>query len=341
MHIHPCRDKNDKEGGTEDKVISFSRKNRDRTNSARYSQSSISVGGGHYEPLQVNPVEHHSYSNHTYGDASAHGGAQEREYASLDVSKMQNAEYAVPVTKETSDYQYSNSMLDPEYVRLEGTASMEKAKPQESKMTARAFDQGAAANANPTGYANTGFASVDNSHKETSDGKKKQQDPKKAWKGNANPPPTKTKPKTDKKHSAGEPAGAKVSIATKPAHALDSTTSSSADKVSTAGKTMLNSPTSVGGRWEQHVGPAPPQSATMTPPTAAVQDNKPATMGRKPILPKHVTEATAPSSSGHKGKPLAASAPRAAKSVSVKDGESSSKGKVSVAELAKRLEKGK
>ena len=320
MHIHPCRDKKgDEEGGTEAKVISFSRKNRDKPNPARYSESAVSIGG-HYEPLQVDRVDHHSYSKCTYGDASAHAGAQEREYAPLDVSKMQNAEYAVPVTKETNDYQYSNSMFDPEYVCLEGTASMEKARLQESKMTASALDQGAAANANPTGYANTGFASVDNSHRDSSDGKKMQQDPKKAWKGNAKPPPTKTKPKQDKKHSAGEPAGAKASVAV---------------------KSMLNSPTSAGGEWEQYVSPAPPQLATMTPPTAAVQDNKSTTVGRKPILPKHITEATAPSSSGHKGKPLAATAPRAIKKASAKDGESSSEGKVSVAELAKRLEKGK
>lgn len=338
MHIHPCRGKKCEEGGTEDKVISFSRKNRDKTNPARYVESVSSIGG-HYEPLQVGQVEHHSYSKCTYGQASAQAGAQEREYASLDVSKMQNAEYAVPVTKETSDYQYSNSMLDPEYVRLEDTASKEKAKLQQSKKTASAFDHRAAANANPTGYANTGFASVDNRHRETPDGKKRQQDPKEAWKGNAKPPPTKTKPKTDKKHSAGETAGAKVSAAAKPAHALDSLTVSSADKVSAAVKPMLNNPTSAGGQWEQHVSPASPQLATMTPPTVAVQDHKPTTVERKPILPKHITEATAPSLSGHQGIPLAASAPWAAKKASAKDGESSSKGKVSVAEIARRLEK--
>lgn len=315
MH-NAFRDKQSEDGGEDGKVKSYSRKSRDKNDVVRYSQSG-NISGSHYEPLQMDKVDHHSFA---YENSPAQAGVKERAYEPLDVSTMQSTEYAVPVTKGSNEYEYMDSVVDPGYVQLEDAVSKEKAKLQGSKTAATALDQGAAASANSTGYANTGFARVDNTDKDTCAGKKKQRFPKKASKEHTKPTPTTPTPKHTKEQTESKPAGAKVSAAV---------------------KSELDSPTlpSGGAEVARQVKQDSPQLPATLP---ALQDNKtkPATVGKKPLLPKHIAGTAAAPSLGLKGKALAAPRP-ATKKKSAKDEEPVSPGKVSVAELARRLEKGK
>ena len=309
--------------------VSYSRRKKDnecldKTDNVKYSRSGT-IGGDHYEPLQMDQVDHHSYSKCTYGRAAAHVGGQEQQYASLDVSTMHDAQYALPVNKRVSEHTCTKSVTDSGYVQLQDPVLKEKPEMHESKMEVTAFDQGAAADANLTGYANIGFASVKDSHKDAPKEKRKQEFANKVLKGKTKPPPTMAGTKQAKKQTGSEPAtGANVNDAVKPV--LDSPTSPSAavEKQPQGNRTPLQ----------------------LASPEAAMQESKakkPQTKGKKPVLPKHITEATAPPSSCHKGRSPAASAPppaiKMSKKTPEKGAESTPQGKVSVAEIARRLEK--
>ena len=289
----------------------------DRVDTIRYSRSGTAGGEGVYEPLCMDMAVHHSRCDHTQETEREHDGG----YAPLDITKLQDAKYAVPVVGETpgekTEYANSQGIDDPEYAVLVDTRA-EKAELHESKTGPTALEQGAEIDRNSTGYANTGFASSVDSHKgATHKANWRQHFPKMTMKGKANQSsPTTAKPKKPKQHSGSIPT------------------------VAADDNIVVKS--GVDGEAA---------------PSVVIEEDQPATKekcGKKPLLPKHVTTASATLPSSAKGKTPASTAalpsnpkgktlasPLATKKTPAKDGGSSSTGKVSVAELARRLEKGK
>ena len=246
-----------------------------------------------YEPLQVDQVAHHSYSKCTFGKETE--GEQDSGYALLDITKQPNTVTKAgqtPGEKNGSDN--SQGMHDHEY-------AVGKAELPESKK-----GQGAATGGKSTGYVNIGFALGEGSHKVVSKGKKEKQVTKKVLKGKSQElPPTMAKPNKPKIQPGSKPAAA----------------------------AKVNGPVPPP---PPAIGPAqaPPQSVAKPPPKATAQDSKKIESSKptaedksvkKPILPKQVTASAAP--------------PLVAKKTTAQGGGSPSTGKLSVAELAKRLEK--
>ena len=300
-------------------------------------------------PLQVDKVAHHSYSKCTFGQATE--GGQDGEYAPLDVTTLQDTAYTVPAPVETSDeaYEYANSMFDDEYDDLEDPTS-QKAELHESKTGMTASEHGAATDAPHTGYANSRF---EDNHRDDSKTNKKYFTIR-TWKESmTHTPPTAAK-KPGRQSGRKSAAASQVNIVMKPKNPVVPFVTSEVDLQSTR---------------------VPLRLSAKTTPEATAQDSKdkkvlkPATDekgGKKPILPKHVTAVNATPLSSPKGKALASTSlqfsrkgkpptspdspqlsPKegtpslAAKKAPAKKRESIATGKVSVAELARRLEKGK
>ena len=72
----------------------------DETDLAKYSRSGTFGDGSAYEPLQLDQLGHHSYSKSTSGQATE--GGLDDEYTALDVTNLQDTQYAELVAMETS-----------------------------------------------------------------------------------------------------------------------------------------------------------------------------------------------------------------------------------------------
>ena len=279
-----------------DKVAnhSYSQYNFGQATEGRHSHTSAP-----YEPLQVDKVAHHSYSKCTFGKETE--GGQDSGYAPLDITKRPNTvpkAGQTPGEKNGSDN--SQGMYNHEYAVLEEATSGKAELPESKK------GQGAVTGGNSTGYANIGFALGEGSQKVVFKGKKEQQVTKKVLKGKSQElPPTMTKPSKPKIPPGSKPAAVtKVNVPVPPP------------------------PPAIGPAQ------APLQSVAKPPPKATAQDSKKMESSKptaedksvkKPILPKQVTASAAP--------------PLVAKKTPAQGGGSPSTGKLSVAELAKRLEK--
>ena len=315
----------------------------DKPDTINYSRSATIGGGSAYEPIQVDKVAHHSYSKCTFGQATE--GGQADEYALLDVTKLQDTAYTVPAPVETADeaYEYANSMFDDEYDDLEDLTS-QKAELHESKTGMTASEHGAATDAPHTGYANSRF---EDNHRDDSKTKKKKNFTIRTWKENIKHPP----PTTAKLRKPGRQSGRK---------------SAAASQVNAAMKPMNPVIPSVTIEVDSQSNQVPHQLSAKTTPEATAPDRKGNKVlkaiteeksGKKPILPKHVTAVNATPLSSPKGKATAPTAtpspspkgstpspdafPLATKTTPAKKRESIATAKVSVAELARRLEKGK
>ena len=141
---------------------------------ANHSYSSYSFGqvteGPHshttalYEPLQVDQVGHHSYSKCTFGQVTE--GGQDGEYDPLDITALQATQFTVPVAGQTpgETNEHASSLFDLVYA-VPDDATSKIAEMDENTSKLRSSTQGTVTNGNSAEYANTGFTSDADAHK--------------------------------------------------------------------------------------------------------------------------------------------------------------------------------